>query len=205
MSSWVIAPRAPQEFIEALKAAGIDPLAGQMLHARGVRSLEEAQAFLEPTRRARPVEIFGLVDLRLAVDRILAAIDGGEPIVVYGDYDCDGVTACALMHHTLAALGASFLAPARYRASVTVLVEAGTANQSGIDYNLTPIRSYTALLRSPALEAACPGIAPKVSVRMPENTRLLEVSVDDREARSAADVANCLVAKATGELSPIHV
>ncbi len=108
MSKWVIAPRAPEEFIEALKAAGIDPLAAQMLHARGVRSLEEAQGFLEPTRRARPVDNFGLVDLRMAVDRILAAIDGSEPIVVYGDYDCDGVTACALMHHTLAALGASF-------------------------------------------------------------------------------------------------
>lgn len=99
----------------------------------------------------------------------------------------------------IAALGASFLAPTRYRASVTVLVEPGTANQSGVDYNLTPIRSYTALLRSPALEAACPGIAPKVSVRMPENTRLLEVSVDDADPKGAADVANCLVAKAIEE------
>lgn len=108
MTRWEIAPRAPEDFTLALREAGIDPLVAQALHARGVRTVAEARDFLDPLAAPKPVDPFSLDGLREAVDRILAAIEAGESLAVYGDYDCDGVTSCALLHHTLAALGAVF-------------------------------------------------------------------------------------------------
>ncbi len=59
--------------------------------------LDEALLFDDP---------FTLKDMDLAVDRINRAVDEGEHIVVYGDYDCDGVTASALLFTFLQGLGA---------------------------------------------------------------------------------------------------
>ena len=50
---------------------------------------------------------FALKDLSIAIERILRAIGNGESIAIYGDYDCDGVTACALLWEVLSALHAN--------------------------------------------------------------------------------------------------
>jgi single-stranded-DNA-specific exonuclease len=44
--------------------------------------------------------------MRIAVDRIRQAVDSGEKIAIYGDYDVDGVTASTLMNQLLLSLGA---------------------------------------------------------------------------------------------------
>ncbi|MBX7214681.1 MAG: single-stranded-DNA-specific exonuclease RecJ [Thermoflexales bacterium] len=108
MTRWEVAARADSAFLDAMQAAGFDAVVAQTLFARGFATPEAALAWLDPTPGGKPVDPFALTDLPLAVERILGAIDADEPIVVYGDYDCDGVTACALMHHTLHALGARF-------------------------------------------------------------------------------------------------
>ncbi len=49
---------------------------------------------------------FALPDMERAADRIRQALDSGEKIAVYGDYDCDGVTATAILYQYLASVGA---------------------------------------------------------------------------------------------------
>jgi len=103
MTDWTLAPRAPQAFFDALR--DLHPLTAQILFARGYLDPAQAHAFL--SFEGPRVDPFSLRDMRLAVERILAAVQRGESVAVYGDYDCDGVTASALMMRTLRALGAN--------------------------------------------------------------------------------------------------
>lgn len=75
------------------------------------------------------------------------------------------------------------------------------AGPGSVDYQLTPIRSYTALLGSPALAASCAagGAPPRVKVRMPEGTRLLEISAEGEDAVAVATFAGCVAARAVEE------
>ena len=67
----------------------------RLLAARGV-SPEERDAFLHPSLSglAAPEELPGITQ---AADAILAAVGAGRKIVVFGDYDCDGVSATAIL------------------------------------------------------------------------------------------------------------
>ena len=82
----------------------VTPLA-QALWNRGIRDAAAARAFLQPQLRDLR-DPFELPAMAPAVDRILAAIAGGERIVVYGDYDVDGITSSALLTRVLRAGGA---------------------------------------------------------------------------------------------------
>lgn len=98
--------------------------------------------------------------------------------------------------------GATALRTPRYRATATLLVvEPRGAQPGSVDYQLTPIRSYTALLGSPALAASCAvgGTLPRVKVRMPESTRLLEISAEGEDAAAVATFAGCLATRAVEE------
>ena len=71
---------------------------------RGVGGPEEAVAFLEP-RLARMEPPERLPDMALAVDRLIQARARSERVVLFGDYDVDGVTATAILREALTALG----------------------------------------------------------------------------------------------------
>jgi len=88
----------------ALEGAGLSPLCAAILSARGLDGPDKATKFLScgPERFHDP---FLLKDMDLAAERIRRAIDGHEPICVYGDYDVDGITATCLLTEALAALG----------------------------------------------------------------------------------------------------
>ncbi len=77
----------------------------QVLTLRGHTAPAAAESFLNP-RLADLVDPFQLPDMEKAAARIWKAIDGGEVITVFGDYDADGVTASALSIRLLSALGA---------------------------------------------------------------------------------------------------
>jgi single-stranded-DNA-specific exonuclease len=77
----------------------------RILIRNGLGNFEEAAGFLEP--RLRHLEDpFLLPEMEPAVDRVRRAIDAGESIVLYGDYDVDGVASLALLQRILTALGA---------------------------------------------------------------------------------------------------
>jgi single-stranded-DNA-specific exonuclease len=99
---WDIAPVAPRRQRDRL--SHLHPLVAQILYNRGVTEPAEAEAFL--SGRARFDDPFRMVGISRAVERIRAAIRRGERIVVYGDFDADGVTATVLLVETLKALGA---------------------------------------------------------------------------------------------------
>lgn len=87
---------------------GCDALMSRLLRARGIDTAEKAEAFLHPDldRMADP---FSMPGIREAAAAIREAAAGGRKIAVYGDYDCDGVCASAILLETLRGLGADVL------------------------------------------------------------------------------------------------
>ena len=99
---WDIAPPVPRRQLDRL--SHLHPLLTQILFNRGVTDPEDADAFLNGRARFDdPSRMRGIPE---AVARIRATIRSGEPIVVYGDFDADGVTSTALLVQALTALGA---------------------------------------------------------------------------------------------------
>lgn len=74
----------------------------RVLAARGLAGADAAE-FLEP-RLTRLHEPSLIPDMDRAAERILAALDAREPVAIYGDYDADGITATAILFHTMRAL-----------------------------------------------------------------------------------------------------
>ena len=78
---------------------GVSPLVGQLLVSRQVTDAEKARIYLSPkfTEFENLYNPSQLEDMSKAVERIQKAIDRGEKICIYGDYDADGTTATALL------------------------------------------------------------------------------------------------------------
>jgi len=92
------------EAAEALAAAGYGLLSAPLAR-RGVSTPSEADVFLTPHRRGLH-DPFLLLGMEEAVERLRRACGDGATVAVVGDYDVDGVTACALLTAVLRSLGA---------------------------------------------------------------------------------------------------
>ncbi|AMV68479.1 Single-stranded-DNA-specific exonuclease RecJ [Pediococcus damnosus] len=101
---------------EIAQACDLSEVAATVLIGRGYDTVEKATQFLklDPEMIHDP---FLLHDMQKAVDRIQAAIVANEKIVVYGDYDADGVTSTTIMFETLNELGADvdYFVPDRFK------------------------------------------------------------------------------------------
>ncbi|HEX8561320.1 MAG TPA: single-stranded-DNA-specific exonuclease RecJ [Pyrinomonadaceae bacterium] len=86
-------------------AAGVSETVAGVLAARGVGSAAEARALLNPSL-AQLHDPFLMKGMREAVARVLRAVDAGERILVYGDYDVDGTTGTVVLRRALEFLGA---------------------------------------------------------------------------------------------------
>lgn len=87
-----------------------------LLVAHGYQTVKDVQLFLHP--QVQQIQLPNkLHDMDKAVSRIRQAIEDGDQITVYGDYDADGMTATALMYETLETLGAnaSYYIPNRFK------------------------------------------------------------------------------------------
>ena len=82
----------------------VSPIIAQILLNRGISDFDSAQAFLRPSllALADPDLLPGLIP---AAQRIARAIADKEKIVVYGDYDVDGITATSILWHAITLLG----------------------------------------------------------------------------------------------------
>lgn len=111
----------------ALLAAelGVSPLLAGILLNRGIDNAVAAREFLHPEAREY-YDPYLLPDMDKAVKRIRSAIEAREQIVVYGDYDADGITATTVLLRTLQQLGgwADYYIPDRFTEGYGVNLEA---------------------------------------------------------------------------------
>ena len=104
-----IAPHPPRwqvrgeagEQAARLRQTGLPRMIAELLAMRGVEP-EGVRDFLVP-RLSALGDPFELPEMRTLVDRLLKAVDGNEKVVLYGDYDVEGVTSMSLLHLTLKA------------------------------------------------------------------------------------------------------
>ena len=134
VSKWNFIPLTPeqekqkQDLSEAL---GISPILCQLLVQRGITTFSEAKSFFRP-QLTELYDPFLMNDMDKAVDRLNQAIGRKEKILVYGDYDVDGITAVALVYKFLRKFFCSksqvdFYIPDRY-------TEGYGVSYQGIDY-----------------------------------------------------------------------
>ncbi len=98
---WTYKDAGDPGIIEGLMASvGVDRVLATLLAQRGIETYEQAKMFFRP-KLEDLYDPFLLTDMQKAVERIDKAIQGGEKILVYGDYDVDGTTAVALVYSFL--------------------------------------------------------------------------------------------------------
>lgn len=101
---WSLAPPQPllaQQLATRLK---MSPLLAQCLLNRGLSEAEPIKQFLEP-RLKQLTDPFLLPNMTAAVERLFRAHEAAETVVIFGDYDVDGVTSATLLMEVLTALG----------------------------------------------------------------------------------------------------
>lgn len=101
MKKWITAAAPVSAGGEVIREFG--DFFGGILVRRGVNSLEAAREFFGQQSLSDPLL---MKDMERAVELIREALDDGRKITVYGDYDCDGVTATAILYGYLEAMGA---------------------------------------------------------------------------------------------------
>lgn len=107
--TWQLDERLPDDgFLKAAKKEGLDKLAATILFNRGVETAEELTAFLQADL-SQLHEPYLLHDMDRAVERIRSAIEQNEKILVYGDYDADGMTSASIVKEALEMLGAEMV------------------------------------------------------------------------------------------------
>ncbi len=115
--AWVLrSPAAPERAQELAVQLGISHTYATLLANRGFSSSRDVEDFLEPSMD-RLLDAFTMRDMERAAARIWKAIDEREAILVYGDYDVDGITATSLLTAALMKLGGkvSYFIPDRIR------------------------------------------------------------------------------------------
>ncbi len=92
------------EYVNALVSGGYAPLTAMVLAARGFRDPAQAAQTLDCSTTL--LDPFTMTDMDLAVGRVGLALQRGERIAVFGDYDVDGITSTCLLTSFLRGLGA---------------------------------------------------------------------------------------------------
>lgn len=136
---------AAQELAAALS---LHPLTARLLVSRGYRAPAEVASFLSGGD-VEPQDPFLMADMEAAVERVLLAVERGETVAVYGDYDVDGVTSLSCLYLYLCGLG---LRVCRYipnrlregygmsRAGVDALAAEGVTLILTVDTGVTAVR-----------------------------------------------------------------
>ena len=89
----------------AAEKTGIPRLLANILLNRGIAA-EDFKTFLSKSKQGI-LNPMSMLDMDKAVDRIAAALDAGESIAIYGDYDVDGITSTSLLYGFLRSVGAN--------------------------------------------------------------------------------------------------
>src|SRR5438270_5629257 len=144
--TWTISPCPHRVQAELSESLGISELTASVVVRRGYTDPADARAFLEG--EAPPHDPFLLGDMRLACDRIRAAVAEGRRICVHGDYDVDGISATTLAVLLLRELGAEvdWHLPSRFdegygvnRATLERLADEGCGLVLTVDCGITAV------------------------------------------------------------------
>ena len=105
MSKWVVQQADPAVQKRLMQETGISAILASLLINRGYEDPQEVREFLNPSlnQLSSPFE---MVNMGAAVERILEAVEQKEKIVVYGDYDVDGICASVMLYQGLKTLHA---------------------------------------------------------------------------------------------------
>lgn len=101
---WIIAEPEAAAVALLVGELNIDPLLARCLLNRGFADPPKAAAFLDPALKGLK-DPFLLPGMSTAVERLIAARSAGERLVLFGDYDVDGVSSCALLVEGMTRLG----------------------------------------------------------------------------------------------------
>ena len=129
LMNWVKINTPNQNEIDSLaKELSVDLLISKILIQRGVNTFNKAKKFFRPNLNDL-YDPFLMKDMNIAVDRIQKAISKKEKILIYGDYDVDGVTSVALVYSYLIKNYSNIIKyiPDRYKEGYGISIE-------GIDY-----------------------------------------------------------------------
>ncbi|MFU1794254.1 single-stranded-DNA-specific exonuclease RecJ [Paenibacillus azoreducens] len=105
--SWRTPAGSREKARSLAEALSVSPLTASLLASRGIDSAEAAANFLNGNLDALH-DPYLLLGMEKAVPRIQHAIDHGEHILIYGDYDADGVSSTSLMIYFMRHMGASY-------------------------------------------------------------------------------------------------
>jgi single-stranded-DNA-specific exonuclease len=114
---WVLKEQGDPVVVRQLAGTlGVSGSLANLMVQRNITTVAEADAFFSPALSYLH-DPFLMKDMNLAVDRISSAINKNERILVYGDYDVDGITAVAMMYSFLKKLysNVSYYIPDRYK------------------------------------------------------------------------------------------
>jgi len=131
---WIPDPADENAVRELHEALRIAPVFCRLLVQRGIYTFEAAKQFFRPDWSDLH-DPFLMKDMPEATDRLTTAIQKKEKILLYGDYDVDGVTSIALMHSFLEPLGADldYYIPDRYKEGYGLSYEGiEYANENGV-------------------------------------------------------------------------
>lgn len=98
---WLVSEACSPEWIAV---CGEHPTIAQLLWTRGIRTKEEIQPFFHPSYEDHLHDPFLFSNMSRGVETLFKAIDGGKHIVVFGDYDADGLTGSTVVLSTLKAI-----------------------------------------------------------------------------------------------------
>jgi len=103
---WQIYPAQTELATQLAEATQLSPIVSQLLVNRGIETLQQAQAFIEPESQVLPSPLEEFPDLAYSVELLQDAIASQHKIAICGDYDADGMTSTALLLRSLRWLGA---------------------------------------------------------------------------------------------------
>lgn len=106
---WTLKPIFSDEALKQLQSqTGISSIMATLCLQRGMDTKEKYDQFIHPSLEQlhSPYDMY---DMEKGVKRIKQAIENGESILIYGDYDADGITSTTILHETIESLGGNVI------------------------------------------------------------------------------------------------
>lgn len=112
---WHVAAADPARVLSLAHATGLSPVTAHVLVSRGIDTPDAVRAFLAPSLEAGWLGAVAIPGMDEAARRVSEAVRAGERIVVFGDFDLDGISSAALVSLGLSEMGATVEAMVPHR------------------------------------------------------------------------------------------